>query len=274
MKAISEIIEIGMENRQNFLGDKILDKMQLNMPYYHDTTDMTIGNSFAWSTSVEFLSYMIFTGDTTYGKVKSVIVSLLVDSTIKFIKIYDPVDETLIDIDILCENTITELLHSQDSTPTIGNTYYRILTTIGHDIETNTTTISDESVEEFNVVTVEDGDYVVAISINKPMNERNKSFMKVFANGLIMYKRKNTDYGDSAYNTLKLCGETSGYSRITDKWMRLTSLMLNNKSEVDSESIEDTMLDMMNYSAIILSWVSDGRPRLTSADELIDSMGK
>ena len=274
MKAISEIIEIGMENRQNFLGDKILDKMQLNMPYYHDTTDIVIGNSFAWSTSVEFLSYMIFTGDTTYGKVKSVIVSLLVDSTIKFIKIYDPVDETLIDIDILCENTITELLHSQDSTPTIGNTYYRILTPIGHDIETNNTTISDESVEEFNVVTVEDGDYVVAISINKPMNERNKSFMKVFANGLIMYKRKNTDYGDSAYNTLKLCGETSGYSRITDKWMRLTSLMLNNKSEVDSESIEDTMLDMMNYSAIILSWASDGRPRLTSADELIDSMGK
>lgn len=274
MKGISEIIEIGMGNRQNFLGDKVLDKMQLNMPYYHDTTDIVIGNSFAWSNTVEFLSYMIFTGDTTYGDVKSVIVSVLVDSDIKFIKIYDPKEETLRDIDILCEDTITELLHSQDSTPSIGNTYYRILTTIGHDVDIKCDTRETDLDDEFNVITVEDGDYVVAISINKPMTKRNKSFMKVFANGLIMYKRKNTDYGDSAYNSLKLCGETSGYSRITDKWMRLTSLMLNSKSEVGDESIEDTMLDMMNYSAIILSWISDGRPRLTSADELIDSMGK
>lgn len=274
MKGISEIIEIGMENRQNFLGDKVLDKMQLNMPYYHDTTDIVIGNSFAWSNTVEFLSYMIFTGDTTYGKVKSVIVSLLVDNTIKFIKIYDPTDETLVDIDILCENTITELLHSQDSTPSIGNTYYRILTTVGYDIDVNCEDKEDKPSDDFNVVTVEDGDYVVAISINKPMTERNKSFMKVFANGLIMYKRKNTDYGDSAYNTLKLCGETSGYTRITDKWMRLTTLMLNNKSEVDNESIEDTMMDLMNYSGIILSWVLDKKPRISSADELIDGMNK
>ena len=62
---------------------------------------------------------------------------------------------------------------------------------------------------------------------------------------ILVYLKKNKDYGDSFLSSIKSLGETAGLVRILDKVNRLKSLMTS-ENEV-SESLEDTVLDLFNY---------------------------
>ena len=62
---------------------------------------------------------------------------------------------------------------------------------------------------------------------------------------ILVYLKKNKDYGDSFVSSISSLGKTAGLVRILDKVNRLKSLMTST-NEV-SESLEDTVLDLFNY---------------------------
>ena len=65
------------------------------------------------------------------------------------------------------------------------------------------------------------------------------------------YEAKNHDYGNSVHKTFEEFGMTSFLVRLSDKLNRLITL---NKLEaqVKDEKIEDTLLDLANYSILAL----------------------
>ncbi|MBP3931816.1 MAG: DUF1599 domain-containing protein [Peptostreptococcaceae bacterium] len=70
-------------------------------------------------------------------------------------------------------------------------------------------------------------------------------FEQFTRNRVLVYLKKNKDYGDSFVSSINALGETAGLVRILDKVNRLKSL-LKSDNEV-SESLEDTVLDLFNY---------------------------
>lgn len=69
-----------------------------------------------------------------------------------------------------------------------------------------------------------------------------------------LYNKKNHDYGDSFGKTFELLGIISAVTRITDKYNRLVELSTKPEEErrVQDETIEDTLIDMANYSIMTL----------------------
>ena len=62
------------------------------------------------------------------------------------------------------------------------------------------------------------------------------------------YQRKNEAYGDSFGKSVKKYGVISALTRMSDKWNRLESLLIDgNKNEVSDESVDDTLLDLATY---------------------------
>ena len=67
------------------------------------------------------------------------------------------------------------------------------------------------------------------------------------------HRRKNSDYGDAAYKGYKKFGDYYFMVQLHNKYQRLESLTIGNKSQqVNDESIDDTLLDMANYAVMYL----------------------
>ena len=67
------------------------------------------------------------------------------------------------------------------------------------------------------------------------------------------HRRKNSDYGDAAYKGYKKFGDYYFMVQLHNKYQRLESLTIGNKSQqVNEESIDDTLLDMANYAVMYL----------------------
>ena len=67
------------------------------------------------------------------------------------------------------------------------------------------------------------------------------------------HTRKNADYGDAAYKGYKKFGDYYFMVQLHNKYQRLESLTIGNKSQqVEDESIDDTLLDMANYAVMYL----------------------
>lgn len=74
---------------------------------------------------------------------------------------------------------------------------------------------------------------------------------------------KNTDYAQTQepfsnfemVEALKICDTSTGILvRISDKIARISNLLKRNGSRaIEEEKVEDTMLDLINYSVILLS---------------------
>lgn len=62
-----------------------------------------------------------------------------------------------------------------------------------------------------------------------------------------LYVSKNHDYGDSVHNTFERYGLVSFLVRIEDKLNRAATITQKNQW-VNDEKIEDTLLDLANYS--------------------------
>ena len=68
-----------------------------------------------------------------------------------------------------------------------------------------------------------------------------------------LYRRKNSDYGDSFGQSFSKFGLTMPCIRLSDKLNRLESLTINkNNQQVNDESIEDTLMDLANYAIMTL----------------------
>ena len=65
-----------------------------------------------------------------------------------------------------------------------------------------------------------------------------------------LYSRKNSCYGDSFGETWSKLGPISGITRLYDKLNRAANLVKGEKN--DFESLEDTFIDLANYSVMCL----------------------
>lgn len=86
-----------------------------------------------------------------------------------------------------------------------------------------------------------------------------------------LYERKQNDYNDSAHETFERYGLTSFLVRLEDKLNRLYSLgYLKNNQKVDDEKIEDTLLDLANYSIMAIIELDRAKSKLCSFGSTID----
>lgn len=83
-----------------------------------------------------------------------------------------------------------------------------------------------------------------------------------------LYIRKNRDYGSSVTDTYEKFGLTSFLVRLSDKLNRVTNLTLNNKDNlVKDEKIQDTLMDLANYSILALVEMKMEEDQLCSVAE-------
>jgi hypothetical protein len=96
----------------------------------------------------------------------------------------------------------------------------------------------------------------------KPTYFHNK-VMKLFNNCGALMKSKNKDYNNSEYpfhnfervEQLGICSTEKGILvRMNDKFSRICNLIDKNPAVAD-EKIEDTLIDLINYSAILLIYI-------------------
>lgn len=69
-----------------------------------------------------------------------------------------------------------------------------------------------------------------------------------------LYLRKNADYGNSFEKTMDTFGIIAPVIRLNDKVNRLTNIVKSGDQKVN-ESIEDTLLDLANYSVMTLAYL-------------------
>lgn len=83
-------------------------------------------------------------------------------------------------------------------------------------------------------------------SVPEPSNV--STFHRITAALASQYQRKNEAYGDSFGKSVNKYGVISALTRMSDKWNRLESLLIDgNKNEVNDESVDDTLLDLATY---------------------------
>ena len=63
-----------------------------------------------------------------------------------------------------------------------------------------------------------------------------------------IYIKKNHDYGDAFSESYGKYGAVMPIIRLEDKLNRFRNLVMNGNAEVNTESMEDTLLDLANYA--------------------------
>ena len=88
-----------------------------------------------------------------------------------------------------------------------------------------------------------------APAVETPSNRGKIDQFKRIASALsAQYARKNEAYGDSFGKSVKRYGVISALTRMSDKWNRLESLLIDkNNNRVSDESVDDTLLDLATY---------------------------
>ncbi len=85
------------------------------------------------------------------------------------------------------------------------------------------------------------------------MNNRVEQMLQVQNEARDLFKKKNTDYGDS----FATYGPVGVIVRMGDKIQRLISVSKNGVAFVDNESLRDTLIDLHNYSAMAVMLIDE-----------------
>lgn len=83
--------------------------------------------------------------------------------------------------------------------------------------------------------------------------EYSDNFKGILDDMLQLYLKKNKDYGNSFDETLDKFGLIAGIIRMNDKFNRICTLSKEN-ALVGDEKIEDTLIDLANYTVMTLAW--------------------
>lgn len=107
------------------------------------------------------------------------------------------------------------------------------------------------------------------------MEQSNKTgqFVKITEEMAALYDKKNKAYGNSFAEAISTYGEfwkVSASTQITHKHNRLVSLVTNPKVDDLGESLEDTLLDLANYSIMFLMELRAKKEQKTETDSLMD----
>jgi hypothetical protein len=108
------------------------------------------------------------------------------------------------------------------------------------------------------------------------MYNKVDKFKKIVDEMLDLYQRKQSDYGDSAGKTFDEWGLVSFLVRMEDKLNRAATLTKKQgKARIADEKIEDTLLDLANYSIMALIELDRAKSELTEAlDDKLESHEK
>ena len=87
--------------------------------------------------------------------------------------------------------------------------------------------------------------------------EQTERFEQITKGMCSLYAKKNKDYGDSFSKSLNKYGSIAALTRISDKFNRLESLILKGSSEITSEKLEDTLIDLASYCIMTKMWLDD-----------------
>ena len=82
-------------------------------------------------------------------------------------------------------------------------------------------------------------------------NDNVLEFMKITGEMNKIYEAKNKDYGSSFDKSIDKFGLIASAIRMNDKLNRFETLIAN-KAQVKDESIEDTLIDLANYSIMTI----------------------
>ena len=100
--------------------------------------------------------------------------------------------------------------------------------------------------------------YNLAAPPPSPLNEinklcREKQMENIQKEGLELFRKKNSDYGDAFANY----GAIGVLVRMGDKISRCQSISNKSINLVDSESLRDTLIDLHNYSAMAIMLIDE-----------------
>ena len=93
----------------------------------------------------------------------------------------------------------------------------------------------------------------------------------VQSEGLELFKKKNTDYGDAFANY----GVIGVLVRMGDKISRLQSITTKSVSLVNTESLRDTLIDLHNYSTMAIMELDNSnsnKPIVSSSNHYSNSL--
>ena len=96
-------------------------------------------------------------------------------------------------------------------------------------------------------------------------------FYKYLGKMALIHALKNLDYGDGdPLGNFKFSEEITGIPawkgalvRLTDKWGRIKSLLKKEKTYVQDETLEDTLLDNAVYSLLVLALMEEWQENLS-----------
>ena len=115
--------------------------------------------------------------------------------------------------------------------------------------------------EKYTVPSDADLNWKIRPSINVPTalevpNELIDNDVKEFGNILkdmiTLYAKKNHDYGNAFEKGLDFIGPKYALSRLFDKVNRFATFSNNEEFLVKDESVEDTLIDLANYSIMTI----------------------
>lgn len=86
-------------------------------------------------------------------------------------------------------------------------------------------------------------------------DKRVTQMAKVQSEGLELFKKKNSDYGD-AFASYGVIGVLV---RMGDKILRAQSITNRSISLINSETLRDTLIDLHNYSAMAIMLLDEER---------------
>lgn len=92
-----------------------------------------------------------------------------------------------------------------------------------------------------------------AICGRELVNEDVIRFGLVCMNAIKLYARKNKDYGNSFDKGVDVIGPAYAVGRLYDKMNRIISISNAKTIEVKDEKLEDTLMDLANYSIMYLA---------------------
>lgn len=86
--------------------------------------------------------------------------------------------------------------------------------------------------------------------------KKEQLFKAITDNMLETFIKKNHDYGNSFDKQMDEFGMTAAIIRLSDKLNRL-KVLSKDDALVEDESIQDTLLDLANYSILTAMWLYD-----------------
>lgn len=100
--------------------------------------------------------------------------------------------------------------------------------------------------------------YDLMLELGELINDGVGPFIDITNSLTKIYQAKNQDYGNSFEKSLYKFGLVASIIRLSDKMNRIESLS-QTKAKVESESIEDTLLDLANYAIMTVIWLRKSR---------------